>query len=169
MRRIAKSLRPIPWAMNAAVCSCWQTTILKDCIIACIAALILFLVYDFLLLPRVDVWGAAPQEAAVPLPGDALVHGRSFWQMTVATSIEALPERIFPYFVQMGQNKAGFNSFDWFEHSFGFGIRNTHNVEDKWQHTKAGRFLHVPQGRHGKHNAEGDHPKKCTNEFSCSR
>lgn len=113
---------------------------LKSCVILCASALLLFLIYDFLLLPRLDTWGATPDEVAMSLPGDALVPGAGPWQMTVATTIKAPPEKIFPYFAQMGQDRAGFYSFDWLERAFGFGIRNTYTIEEKWQHPKAGDF-----------------------------
>jgi hypothetical protein len=112
----------------------------KGCIAACLTILMLFLIYDFVVLPRLDTWGATPEEAAMPLPGDSLVPGPGPWQMTVATTIKAPPEKIFPYFAQMGQDKAGFYSFDWLERSFGFGIHNNYTIEPKWQDVKPGDF-----------------------------
>jgi len=106
----------------------------------CLALLIVFCVYDFLILPRLDVWGATPQEVAMTLPGDALIPGTPMWKMTVATTISAPPEKIFPYFLQAGQDKAGFYSADWLERACGFGIHNTYTIEPKWQETKPGDF-----------------------------
>lgn len=106
----------------------------------CAIAVLGFCLYDFVILPRLDVWGATPEEIAMPLPGDSLIPGTPMWKMTVATTIDAPPEKIFPYFVQAGQDKAGFYSFDWLERFFGFGIRNTYTIEPKWQNLKAGDF-----------------------------
>jgi hypothetical protein len=113
---------------------------LKTSIAACAGLIAFFFVYDFVVLPRLDTWGATPEEAFMTLPGDSSVPGAGPWQMTVATTIKAPPEKIFPYFVQMGQDKGGFYSFDWLERAFGFGIHNTDTIEEKWQHTKAGDF-----------------------------
>jgi len=113
---------------------------LKTCFVVCLAAVILFFVYDWLVLPKLDTWGATPQEAAMVLPGDDAVPGKGPWQMTVATTIDAPPEKIFPYFAQVGQDKGGFYSFDWLERTLGFGIHNTYTIEEKWQHPKAGDF-----------------------------
>lgn len=111
-------------------------------IIAMCAVLVVFgfCLYDFVILPRLDVWGATDEEIAMELPGDNLAPGKPFWAMTVATTINAPPEKIFPYFVQAGQDKAGFYSFDWLESALGFGIHNTYTIEPKWQNLKAGDF-----------------------------
>ncbi len=105
-----------------------------------VVVVVVFCLYDFVILPRLDVWGATPQETAMSLPGDSAVPGETMWMMTVATTIQAPPEKIFPYFLQMGQDKGGFYSADWLERAFGFGIRNTYTIEPKWQTTKAGDF-----------------------------
>lgn len=111
--------------------------------LACFLALILILLgcYNFILLPRLDVWGATAEEVAMPLPGDALIPGKPIWKMTVATTIDAPPEKIFPYFLQVGQDRAGFYSFDALERFFGFGIYNTYTIEPKWQQLGAGDFV----------------------------
>ena len=100
---------------------------------------------NLLILPILDRWGATPQEVKMSLPGDALVPGEPYWQMTVATTVNAPPEKIFPYFLQAGQDKAGFYSFDWLERMIGFGIHNRYTVEPKWQDTKAGDFCTFTQ------------------------
>ncbi len=102
---------------------------------------LIFLLYDLIVLPRLDVWGATQEEMTMPLPGDKLIPGKPMWKMTVATTIDAPPETIFPYFQQVGQDRAGFYSFDWLERFFGFGIYNTYTIEPKWQNMKAGDFV----------------------------
>jgi len=106
----------------------------------CAVFLICFCCYDFLILPQLDTWGATKEEVTMALPGDPLVPGKPIWQMTVATTINAPAEKVYPYFLQAGQDKAGFYSFDWLERLMGFGIRNTYTIEPKWQNAKAGDF-----------------------------
>ena len=56
-------------------------------------------------------WGATPAEIAEVLPGDALVPDAQF-KATRATSIDALPEAVWPWLVQVGCLRAGFYSND---------------------------------------------------------
>ncbi|WP_213992136.1 hypothetical protein [Sodalis sp. dw_96] len=114
---------------------------IKGAVMLCAAIVLVFSLYDFVILPRLDVWGATPGEIAMPLPGDALIPGNPVWKMNVAITIDATPEKIFPYFVQVGQDRGGFYSFDWLERFFGFGIYNTYTIQPQWQHLKAGDFV----------------------------
>lgn len=114
---------------------------LKGLAVALAALTALFCLYDFVLLPILDVWGATSEEVAMELPGDALIPGEPMWKMTVATTIDAPPEKVFPYFLQVGQDRAGFYSFDRLERLFGFGIYNTYTINPDWQNLKAGDFV----------------------------
>lgn len=100
-----------------------------------------FFIYDFVIMSILDDWGATREEVAMPLPGDSLVPGKPIWKMNVATTIDAPPEKIFPYFMQVGQDRAGFYSFDWLERLLGFGIYNTYTIKPEWQDLKAGDFV----------------------------
>ncbi|HVJ04920.1 MAG TPA: SRPBCC family protein [Candidatus Saccharimonadales bacterium] len=75
------------------------------------------------------------------LPGDELVPERPMLIMNHAITIDAPPEKIFPYFVQLGQDRAGFYSYDWLERLSGFGIYNTYQIRPEWQSMKAGDFV----------------------------
>ena len=55
--------------------------------------------------------GATPAEIAEVLPGDALVPDAQF-KATRAISIDAPPEAVWPWLVQVGCLRAGFNSND---------------------------------------------------------
>jgi hypothetical protein len=56
-------------------------------------------------------WGATPAEIAEVLPGDALVPEAQF-KATRAISIDAPPEAVWPWLVQVGCLRAGFYSND---------------------------------------------------------
>jgi hypothetical protein len=57
-------------------------------------------------------WGATPDECARTLPGDDLVTGRRF-QTTHAVTIDAPPDRVWPWLVQMGWGRAGWYTYRW--------------------------------------------------------
>ncbi len=59
-------------------------------------------------------WGATAEEASEALPGDDHTpHPRM--QSTRAVTIEAPPERVWPWLMQMGIGRAGFYTHDWVE------------------------------------------------------
>ncbi len=56
-------------------------------------------------------WGASEVEVAGPMPGDDLVAEPSF-NATRAITIDAPPEAVWPWLVQIGFGRAGFYSYD---------------------------------------------------------
>lgn len=56
-------------------------------------------------------WGATPGEVAAPLPGDDLVQQPQF-RCTRAITIDAPPEAVWPWLVQVGCHRAGWYSND---------------------------------------------------------
>lgn len=97
-------------------------------------------VYHPVLLPWMATWGTTPIEAGMPLPGDELVPEPTF-QSTRAVTIAAPPERIWPWLVQIGQDRAGFYSYDWLENLVGAGIHNADRIVPEWQHHARGDFV----------------------------
>jgi hypothetical protein len=64
--------------------------------------------------PRTLRWGATPEEAAETLPGDERTpHPRV--RSTRVVTIDAPPERVWPWLVQMGIGRAGSYTHDWVE------------------------------------------------------
>ena len=64
--------------------------------------------------PRQLRWGATDEEAARALPGDEVV-ARPTFNATRALTVEARPEDIWPWLVQMGFHRAGWYSYDWID------------------------------------------------------
>jgi hypothetical protein len=64
--------------------------------------------------PRMLRWGATPEEAAETLPGDD-ENPEPTVQSTRAITIDAPPELVWPWLVQMGIRRAGFYTHDWVE------------------------------------------------------
>ena len=64
--------------------------------------------------PSMLRWGATADEASEPLPGDERTpHPRV--QSTRAVTIDAPPEQVWPWLMQMGIGRAGFYTHDWVE------------------------------------------------------
>lgn len=64
--------------------------------------------------PRMLRWGATDQEVGEALPGDDRTPTPRV-QSTRAVTIDAPPERVWPWLMQMGIGRAGFYSHDWVE------------------------------------------------------
>jgi hypothetical protein len=61
-------------------------------------------------------WGATDAEVAGAMPGDELVADPSF-NATRAITIDAPPEAVWPWLVQIGCGRAGFYSYDLFDNA----------------------------------------------------
>jgi hypothetical protein len=59
-------------------------------------------------------WGATDDEVASVMPGDDVVQQPTF-DATRAVTIQARPEAIWPWLVQMGMTRAGWYSYDWLD------------------------------------------------------
>ena len=64
--------------------------------------------------PRMLRWGATADEASGPLPGDDRTPNPRV-QSTRAVTIDAPPQQVWPWLLQMGIGRAGFYSHDWVE------------------------------------------------------
>lgn len=70
--------------------------------------------YDLLLRPWMRGWGSTKEERRMRLPGDEVV-GDVMTHYTKALTIDAPPEAVWPWLVQIGDRRAGFYSYDWVE------------------------------------------------------
>ena len=61
-------------------------------------------------------WGATDAEVAMAMPGDDLIPNAK--PATRAISIQAPPEAVWPWLVQLGYGKAGWYSYDWIDNDF---------------------------------------------------
>ena len=68
-------------------------------------------VYLVLIRPWQLRWGATDAEVARSLPGDEVVTRPSF-NATRAITIQARPEAVWPWIVQIGSRRAGWYSLD---------------------------------------------------------
>ena len=84
-------------------------------------------------------WGATDEELTRPLPGDAIVPDGI--QSTRAITIQAPARAIWPWIAQMGQDRAGFYSFDWLERLAGADIHNADRIVLAWQRLEVGDLI----------------------------
>jgi hypothetical protein len=86
-----------------------------------VAALVVVLVvYLALLRPRSHRWGLTDGEVGRSLPGDVLVPVPKVYY-TQAITIEAPPEEVWPWLVQVGYGRAGWYTYDLFYNLTGSG------------------------------------------------
>lgn len=82
-------------------------------------------------------WGATTGEVDETLPGDDVVPAAGF-TATRAITIDAPPERVWPWIAQIGQGRGGFYSYDWLENLAGCRIHSADQIAPQWQHPEAG-------------------------------
>ena len=82
-------------------------------------------------------WGATDAEVAAPMPGDAIVSRPSF-STTRAITIEAPPQAVWPWLVQMGFGRAGFYSYDLFDNA---GHPSAQRLLPEHQHPDVGDWI----------------------------
>lgn len=83
-------------------------------------------------------WGATDEEVKRPMPGDELNPNPKFLA-TRAITIEATPEEIWPWLIQMGYKRAGFYGYDILENlGSPRGIQSAQSIIPEFQHFKVG-------------------------------
>jgi hypothetical protein len=70
--------------------------------------------YDWTLRQWMLDWGTTPDERSADLPGDEVVEN-VMTHHTRAVTIDAPPEAVWPWLVQVGDYRAGWYSYDWIE------------------------------------------------------
>ena len=92
--------------------------------------------YTFLARPWFLQWGAPGKDQTRPLLGDDAWIG-GVVTGTRAVTIEAPPEKVWPWLVQIGQDRAGFYSYAWLENLVFADIHNTFEIRPAWQGREA--------------------------------
>lgn len=91
-------------------------------------------------------WGATKEECQMTLPGDELVKAPMV-QTTEAVSIDASVEQVWPWLVQIGQDRGGLYSFEALENLFGLRFRNADRIHPEWQQLNVGDVVRLaPRG-----------------------
>lgn len=87
------------------------------------------IVYGAWVRPRLWRWGATDEEVASPYPGGDLVPGGER-AATMAVTIEASQEQVWPWLVQMGGDRGGWYSWDRLDNG---GRSSAQEVHPEWQ------------------------------------
>lgn len=86
-------------------------------------------------------WGADPDEAARILPGDAVVPDPVASE-TRGITIDAPPDRVWPWLVQMGYGRAGWYSYDQLDQRG----KSADAIVDAWQKLEVGDIVPTHPG-----------------------
>jgi hypothetical protein len=93
--------------------------------------------YALICRPWHTQWGATQAEIEDTYPGDDLVPSPE-QVATHAVTIRAPMEGVWPWLVQIGQNKGGFYSYAWLENLIGCHMRNADRVAPEFQRLQVG-------------------------------
>lgn len=96
------------------------------------------------LRPWHTTWGSTRAERRTSLPGDPAIDGASY-RIDHAITIRAPADSVWPWLVQIGQDRAGFYSYDWLERLIGDQIRNADRIVPEWQTLEQGDFIRAAQ------------------------
>jgi hypothetical protein len=108
---------------------------------------LVFILYIGLVIglrPWYSSWGTTRSEQQMVMIGDPPL-GDSHYRIDHAITIRAPVDSVWPWVVQLGQDRAGFYSYDWLERAFGADIHNANRIEPVWQNRKPGDLLRAVQ------------------------
>jgi hypothetical protein len=111
-----------------------------------LVTLTLAALYWFPLRRRMSRWGTTPSDLARAMAGDNLVANPTF-SYTMAVIVNAPPEDIWPWLVQIGYQRGGLYSYDWLDRLFGFLDRPSATlILPEFQHLAVGDKIPLGQG-----------------------
>jgi hypothetical protein len=58
-------------------------------------------------------------------------------------TIDAPVEKVWPWLAQLGQDRAGFYSYEWLENLAGCEMKNADRMRPEWQHRELGETVHL--------------------------
>ncbi len=106
---------------------------------------VLMALYWFPIRRWMGHWGTTSSDLTRGMAGDTLIVHPTY-SGTMAVSIRARPEHIWPWLVQMGYQRGGLYSYDWLDRLFGYLDRpSATRILPEFQHLAVGD--HIPLGR----------------------
>ena len=111
--------------------------------------LVLGLLYWFPIRRWYRRWGATDAELERAMSGD-LAIAKPTYETTLAITIAARPEHIWPWLVQMGYRRGGLYSYDWLDRLFGYlDGPSAEQVFPQFQRLEAGDVIPIGGGAPG--------------------
>lgn len=104
--------------------------------------LTLGIVYWLAVRPWHVRWGASDADLSLPMPGDDLIAGATALS-TRAITIHAPAAAVYPWLVQMGQDRGGLYSYDWLENLVGCNIHSVDTVVPGLQNPPTGTVMRL--------------------------
>jgi hypothetical protein len=103
--------------------------------------------YWFLVRRWFGQWGTSAADRIRDMAGDAVVVDPTY-SATLAITIDARPEHIWPWLVQMGYQRGGLYSYDWLDRLFGYLDRPSANsVLPQFQQLTVGDEIPIGRGQ----------------------
>jgi len=99
-------------------------------------------IYIVFYRPRQLRWGATDEEVARGMPGDEVV-ARPVFNATRAVTVNARPEEIWPWLVQIGFGRAGWYSYDILDN---LGRHSSEEILPEHQHLEPGDLIPLGPG-----------------------
>ena len=90
-------------------------------------------------------WGATAAEIAQTLPGDEFVPDPA-GVTTRAVTVDAPAEDVWPWLIQIGQDRGGMYSYDWLENLIGLDIHSAAEIYPGWRLREGDRVVLVRPG-----------------------
>lgn len=112
---------------------------------------VFLVVYALVLRPWHQRWGATDGEVRAALPGDDLIAAKS--QITHAITINASPEKVWPWLMQIGQDRGGFYSYTRLENLFGCEMPKVERLVPDWKPRTIGETVWFGTPKHFKGQA----------------
>lgn len=103
------------------------------------------LLYARSVRPQMLTWGATRDEASRAYPLDELIPDADSSVWTMATTLPAPPEKVWPWLAQMGYGRAGWYSWDRLDNA---GKPSADHIVPEWQDVHVGqRMTEAADGR----------------------
>jgi hypothetical protein len=107
-------------------------------------ALLAWVTASAVLWPWHRSWGASPADWSQPLPGDRAPRMPAM-EILHSVAVDAPPSAVWPWLVQLGQDRAGFYSYERLERLFGVDVRNVRELRPEWQTRAVGELVPATQ------------------------
>ena len=90
-------------------------------------------------------WGTTPSDLTQAMAGDGLLVNPTY-SGTMAVIVNAMPEHVWPWLLQIGYKRGGLYSYDWLDRLFGYLDRpSATRILPEFQHLAVGD--EIPLGR----------------------